>query len=153
MLQEGLNRVLFVCEHTENSNNNKRNGYRDAYEAAGLPSPELVLPTGRYDAPSERVIYDYLAANAEGIDAILTGNDELAAFALKAMHRLGTILPIIGFNNSLLACQVLPELTSVDNRVEEMCRLTASHLAQKLRGEDIPQKTEITAELVRRESF
>lgn len=153
LIEAGMPRVLFVCEHIHNSNNNKLNGYRDAYEACGLPVPELLLATGCYTAEAEPIITEYLSQNADRMDAILTGNDELAAFSLKAMHRLGIQLPTIGFNNSLLASQVIPELTSVDNRVEEMCRLTASHLAKKLRGEMVPQQTTVNAELIRRDSF
>lgn len=153
MLDAGLSNVLFVCEHIQNSNNNKLNGYRDAYAARNLPSPELTLPTGSYAAESEPIIADYLAKNADRIDAVLTGNDELAAFTLKAMKRLGLHRPVVGFNNSLLSQQVIPELTSVDNRVEEMCRLTVSNLVAKLQKQEVPQKTVITAKLVRRESF
>ena len=115
--------------------------------------PDLLLATGCYTAEAEPIITEYLSQNADRMDAILTGNDELAAFSLKAMHRLGIQLPTIGFNNSLLASQVIPELTSVDNRVEEMCRLTASHLVKKLRGEMVPQQTTVDAELIRRDSF
>ncbi len=153
LIAAGLPRVLFVCEHIQNSNNTKYSGYRDAYEACGLPLPELLLPTGCYTAEAEPIIADFLAANADRIDAVLTGNDELAAFTLKAMHRLGISRPVVGFNNSLLSQQVIPELTSVDNRVEEMCRLTAANLVAKLQKQEVPQRTVISAELVRRESF
>ena len=61
--------------------------------------------------------------------------------------------PFVFKSNDWSRTTVIPELTSVDNRVEEMCRLTASHLVKKLRGEMVPQQTTVDAELIRRESF
>ena len=44
-------------------------------------------------------------------------------------------LSIVGYNNSSLAVACEPELTSIDNRMEEVCRETVEMLMQTLKGE------------------
>ncbi|MBQ3132823.1 MAG: LacI family DNA-binding transcriptional regulator [Clostridia bacterium] len=153
LLAAGHQNVLFVCEHTGNSNSFKLRGYEDAYEEANIPSPKLVLTTGNSQPEAEAVIYRHLKDHIAEIDAVMAGNDVLAAYVLKAMHRLGCMRPVIGFNNSTLTTMVIPELTSVDNKLEDLCEIAVQRLIDILGQKTVQKKTVLPAELIRRESF
>ena len=64
------------------------------------------------------------------------------------------LLPTVGFNNSSIAELSTPELTSVDNRLEEMCRLAVENLVQMKNEKVKPQKNiMLTGKLIRRDTF
>ena len=87
------------------------------------------------------------------IDAVLTAEDILAVGACKALTAAGQRCPVIGFNNSQLAACASPELTSVDNRLDDLCPAAADLLERVLAGEDAPHRTVLEAQLVERETF
>ena len=88
-------------------------------------------------------------------DAIVTSEDLLAVAAQRAALKNGKIVPIIGCNNSILAECSTPALTSLDNRLENLCT-TAVHTVTQLMSEKsftVPSKTVFSAQLAERESF
>lgn len=102
-------------------------------------------------------IVDFLSArypDAFPFDAIITADDNLAVGALKFAKLRGLKVPeqlrVIGFNNSSIAQICEPELTSIDNRLEEMCRLCVDMLEKVLEsGENVHNRI-LSAKLVHR---
>ena len=62
-------------------------------------------------------------------------------------------MPVIGFNNSVIAEASTPALTSVDNRLETLCPTAVDMLTSLLSGTEIPRKVVIPARLVERETL
>jgi len=95
---------------------------------------------------------------AEGVffDAVLASEDFWAVGAVKHAKHQGLSIPddlsIIGYNNSQLAQCCEPELTSVDNKVEELSKTTVQLLMQLCDGQEIPSRTVIQADLAVRET-
>ena len=87
-------------------------------------------------------------------DALLATDDELAVGALKFAQKAGLSVPkdlaVVGYNNSLLSICCEPELTSIDNRLEYLCSTSVTLLMNLMAGKKVPEKTEISAELVLR---
>ena len=124
------------------------------------PSALAILPTvGMLQEPfnSAALIVDFLSArypDAFPFDAIITADDNLAVGALKFAKLRGFKVPeqlrVIGFNNSSIAQICEPELTSIDNRLEEMCRLCVDMLEKVLEsGENVHNRI-LSAKLVHR---
>ena len=86
-------------------------------------------------------------------DAVIGSEDILAVAAQKALQRIGINMPVIGFNNSVLAQCCTPELTSVDNALEEMCVAALDTLAALTEHREVQPHTVIPARLVERDSF
>ena len=61
-------------------------------------------------------------------------------------------LSIVGYNNSILSSCTDPEITSIDNHVETLCMTTINTLMRVLDGNDVPNKTTISNDLVVRET-
>jgi LacI family transcriptional regulator len=84
----------------------------------------------------------------------------MAIGAIKALHDKGISVPdtvsVIGFDDSYLSPYVIPPLTTIKQRREEMGKIAAELLLERIasRGkeEKIPRQIVIPVELVERES-
>ncbi len=87
-------------------------------------------------------------------DSVVASEDTLAIGALKYARARGLRVPeelaIIGYNNSQTAICCEPELSSVDNRVEALCRTAIDSLMAVLNGEKVEQKQVLRCHLIRR---
>jgi LacI family transcriptional regulator len=59
-------------------------------------------------------------------------------------------LSIIGYNNSMLTTCCIPELTSVDNRLETQTHQLVQTLVGVLSGEEMPKKSIFSGKLIKR---
>ena len=88
--------------------------------------------------------------------AILTSEDIVAAGVLKKLREVGKKVPqdaaVIGYNNSQVCLCTDPELSTVENKVEEMAQGAVQILHDVLEGKDVPHKMTVTPELVIRGS-
>ena len=86
--------------------------------------------------------------------AVLASEDMLATGAIKYAKANDISVPdelsIIGYNNSLLTACSDPELTSVDNHLETLCSQLVKTCIGVLSGEEMPQKTIFSGELIHR---
>ena len=89
-------------------------------------------------------------------DAVMTSGDLLAVGALKYARAAGKRVPedlcVIGYDNGSLCLCTEPELTSVDNKLPNICEHIVTTMLGVLEGREMPQKTVFTGELVRRGS-
>jgi LacI family transcriptional regulator len=159
LLRSGRRRVLYLYNSLSYSGRNKLMGYREGWEAEGLPAPAgLALMLEEYEFDVGRVRERLDACWEEGLrfDAVLAADDRLAAGALKFLKRRGLAVPgdvaVIGCNDSPIAGYCDPELTSIDNRLEDLCRQCAVTLMAALKGEPAPARTVLQAKLTERES-
>ena len=88
-------------------------------------------------------------------DAIVTSEDLLAVAAQRAALKNGKVVPVIGCNNSILTECSTPTLTSLDNRLENICTTAVNNVTQLMseKSSPAPSKTVFPAQLVERESF
>lgn len=159
LLESGRRRLLYLYHSQNHNGRNKLAGYRAAHEAFHVPVDETLLrflPEDELSVPHVRD--ELLRLDKAGLrfDAVLASEDLLAVGALKYARAKGLTLPedlsVIGYNNSgaCLCCD--PELTSVDNRLKAVCEHCVSVLLGVLEGQEVPQETVFTGELVFRQS-
>lgn len=157
-LVEGLFRrqirhILFLHDAMTYSCQQKIAGYRDGCAACGAPAQEqcIVAVERRMDAVNECI--KRLLVQRVTFDAVIGSEDILAVAAQKALQRIGINMPVIGFNNSVLAQCCTPELTSVDNALETMCAAALQTLRGLLDKKEVDPHVVIPARLVERDSF
>lgn len=154
LYHSGHTSLLYLYSGNSYSNICKLAGYRDATRDAGLPVKEelMVLCPKDLDAAMERL--NQLSCSGFHFDAVLAAEDILAVGAVKYAEQAGLKIPedlsIIGYNNSILSRCTTPEITSVDNKVEALCTTTVNTLMKVLDGGNVPAKTTITPELIKR---
>lgn len=129
----GHRRIGFVVGHTNHTASDLRLfGYRRALDRAGLPlEPKYVRP-GAFDFASGEAAADILLDLQRPPTAIFASNDDMAAGILTVAHRRGLTLPgdlsVAGFDDTALASQLWPPLTTVRQPTRELAYAAAGLL-------------------------
>lgn len=159
LLDCGIGDILFFYNSTSYSGQKKRTGFCQGCLARSLPLREEYLqyfPGGHDDIKGMEAFLEGLFQKGLIFRAVVASDDILAAAALKFAGRHGLRLPqdlaVVGYNNSLLAACCEPELTSVDNRLEDLCHSLVHTLANVLDGQDMPQKVVLSGKLITRQT-
>lgn len=153
LIQNGRERILFLFDSYSYSARRKLAGYEAALADAGRPVlPELKF----YTRNRIHYVRDILLEHEElKFDSVVATDDCLAIGALKYAKIKGLHLPedicITGYNNSQLSVSCEPELTSVDNHLENLCNDTIDNMLKLFAGEEhIPTKMEVPCKLKKR---
>jgi len=118
-------------------------GYRTACAQAGLPGDDSMVAYGDFSEPSGVAAMRQLLATRPDLDAVFVASDLMAAGALRVLREAGRRVPddvaVVGFEDSAVARQTDPPLTTVHQPVEEMGRQMARLLVSRIRGEEVPR--------------
>ena len=156
LIQSGRRKLLYVYTSTSYSGINKLQGFKNALADAGISeSPEYIRQCAK-DITAARELFLSLRKEGLEFDAVITSDDSLAAGAVKYANTMGISIPdelsIIGYNNSILSLCSDPELTSIDSKVEALCTTTVNTLMGVFSGGNVPSRTTIAADLIKRET-
>lgn len=132
-------------------------GYHEALGSAGLPVDERLVEIADFSLEGGRSAMERLLARAPGVDAVFVASDLMAMGALSALQTAGRRVPedvaVVGFDDSPLAAQAHPQLSSVRQPIEEMGREMARLLSRMVASRDRAARRVILAtELVVRAS-
>lgn len=124
----------------------RKSGYRDALKAAGIKwRPELVA-TGRFSYRSGLDAAERLLALPEIPTAISASNDEMAAATISVAHRHRIDVPgeltVTGFDDTLLATTVWPEITTIRQPISDMSQAAINLLTRSIRARRAVRDTE-----------
>jgi LacI family transcriptional regulator len=132
-------------------------GYQDALKDHGLDiDPDLIF-WGDFFRPEGYKAAQHFLSLADRPTAIVAANDISAFGAMDAVRNAGLHIPsdmsIIGFDDIPEAMHVYPHLTTVRQSMEEMGRVAAQLLFERLEKPDLPGKrVEIPTQLIVRDS-
>ena len=158
LYRTGSENVLFVYNQKSYSGIRKLAGFHEAartydkdWDGYSIYCPNEI--TNVHD------IADFIEAIYKSglkFDAVVTADDNLAAGVVKFSKRMSIPVPeklrVIGFNNSYITEYCEPELSSIDNRLEDLCRICVDATAGLLEDNNIPHNEMLSAKLVLRGS-
>lgn len=154
LIASGCRRILYLFTSQSYSGTNKLKGYRDALSGHGLPVREEYIHQCAKDVLAARDLLLGLHESGLEFDAVLTSDDTLAVGAVKYAHIAGRSIPddlsIVGYNDSIYAVCTDPEITSIDSKVEALCTTTINTLMGVFNGGNVPSRTTIAADLIKR---
>lgn len=154
LIRSGRKRILYLYSSHSYSGMNKLQGYKDALAACQIPADEALIRQCAKDITAAQELCEKLRGDGLMFDAVLASDDSLAVGAVKFAHDLGLSIPdqfsVIGYNNSILARCSYPELTSIDSKVEALCITTVNTLMGVFGGANVPSRTTISADLMKR---
>ena len=134
----------------------RMSGYREALEAAGIPShPELIVYG---DSRTEAAIgaMNKLLDLEHPPTAVCCYNDMTALGAMHAIHARGLRVPedvsVTGFDDLFFAPYTQPPLTTVRQPIHRMGQLAMENLVKLISGEESVPLVKVDAELVIRQS-
>lgn len=131
-------------------------GYKEALSASGiLYDPDYVVQ-GEFTFGSGVVAARKLFALTERPTAIFAANDDMAAGVMWAANERGLKVPrdlsVCGFDDTAMASQLWPPLTTVRQPAREMGKLAALQLLELLRGRGAGLLVQVPYALQLRES-
>jgi DNA-binding LacI/PurR family transcriptional regulator len=139
----------------------RKRGWRDTLEKAGLSAPDHYCAEGNWSPASGERAFLKLYEAYPDMDAVFVANDQMALSVLREAHRLGIDVPeqlaVVGFDNIVESAFFCPSLTTVlqdqqligevaVNSIVEMIQAVQENLSLNL------QSRFITPTLIIRES-
>jgi DNA-binding LacI/PurR family transcriptional regulator len=113
-------------------------GYRQALTDASRRFEDELVAFGDFSEASGAAGMRQLLATRPDLDAVFAASDLMAAGALRALRESGRRVPddvaVIGFEDSAIARQTEPPLTTVHQSVEAMGREMARLLLARIGG-------------------
>ena len=113
-------------------------GYRGAIAAAGLPEDPALVVQGAFTFSSGVTAAHQLFALEHRPTAVFAANDDMATGVMWAAGEYGMKVPhdlsVCGFDDTPLARQLWPSLTTVRQPSREMGKIAAQQLPNVLRG-------------------
>lgn len=133
-------------------------GFLSAMKEANLSVPDSFIQEGNFEYRSALIAGEKLLKQPQRPTAIFASNDEMAAGLIAAAHKSGLSVPddlsIAGFDDSLVATVVWPQLTTVRQPIKEMAATAVKILIEKCRAEsdENPNMELLPTEIIMRES-
>lgn len=158
LIEQGHRRIGLVAgPHGFRSAHERREGFQEALDAAGIALPRSMVADGNYTFDSGRVAADRLLDVMPRPTAIFSSNDEMAAGVMHAAMERGLQIPrdlsIIGFDDTPVAAHVWPPLTTVRWPSVSMARSAALKLLAGVDGSDpVEEPSQFLSTLIRRAS-
>ena len=157
LLHSGIEDVLYLYNSRSHSGLKKLSGYQAAFTSKDIPINKQLIQFyqgSREDIPGVCRFLNELKDQGITFHAVLASDDMLAAGAVKYAKSQGLTIPdelsVIGFNNSLLTECSEPAITSIDNHLETLCSQLVKICISTLNGEEMPQKTIFSGELIQK---
>lgn len=157
LIHSGITDILYLYNSTSYSGLKKLTGYQSAYFMEDIPlnkQYQQFFPGTHEDIGGVCSFLTDLRKKGLDFHAVIASEDMLAAGAVKYAKLNGLRIPhdlsVIGYNNSLLTTCCEPEISSVDNHLETLCSQLVKTCIGTLNGEDMPQKTIFSGELIKR---
>ena len=137
LLSHGHRNIAHIAGHPDHAAAFlRRQGYYEAYAAAGLPRPSAdLVREGEFTFKTAITAAEDLLKLADPPTAIFAANDEMAAAASSVAHRMGIRIPedlsIIGFDDAPIALAIWPALTTVRQPYLDMAKKAVAILNAK----------------------
>jgi len=162
LLNLGHSAILFIQGVPYIDSSKERfNGYKRALKDNKIKfNPDFIL-SGDFLVDSGYLsVKKYLEKHGLNFTAIFTANDQMAIGAIKALNDRGIVVPnevsVVGFDNSYISPYVIPSLTTIKQRREEMGKVATELLLDRIssqgKKEITPRQIIIPVELIERES-
>lgn len=112
-------------------------GYREGLRRAGLRFDPALVVDGEFSYASGHAATHALLGLADPPTAIFAANDDMAAGAICAAFERGLSIPgdlsVCGFDDTPIAHQVYPPLTTIRQPTREMGRIAGAELLKEVR--------------------
>jgi DNA-binding LacI/PurR family transcriptional regulator len=153
----GCRRIICLRGPVENEDSQEREkGYRQALKKHSIPFDPLLVRTGGFEAAQAKAAIRQLMADGVEFDAVFSGDDDDAVGVLQALQEAGRKIPeniaVVGFDDSLFARVLTPQLTTVRAPIELVGQEAARQLICLIRGEQAQMEVVLPVELIIRRS-
>lgn len=104
-------------------------------------APELVVPTPDWSTASGSTAMEAILRRDAAVDGVFCASDALAIGALEVLRQAGKKVPVdvgvVGFDDSILAHNAVPQLSTVRQPVDELGAEMATLVLRQIAGENL----------------
>lgn len=142
LIAMGHSRIGFICGHPDHlAVTHRYEGYKAALIENDIPLLDELVEQGLNTFESGELCARKLLQRHPRPTAIFAANDEMAAGALMVAHQSGIKVPgelsVAGYDDTPVAHQLWPSLTTVRQPVQQMAKKATDLLLKQLRGKDV----------------
>lgn len=158
LLALGHRRIGFICGHPDHQAVAGRyQGYCAALRDHGMQVQKEYVVQGFNSFESGDQAARTLLVLKPRPTAIFAANDDMAAGVMMVAHRLGLTIPadlsVAGFDDTPVAHQIWPSLTTVRQPIQAMAKTAAELLLSQVLDKELPSaETELESSLIVRDS-
>ncbi|MGF7155526.1 LacI family DNA-binding transcriptional regulator [Novosphingobium gossypii] len=139
LLEQGHLKIAFITgNQSQHSSSRRLSGYRDALMSKGIAFDESLVAEGLFTYKSGIAAANKLLSNATLPTAIFASNDDMAAASIAVAYQKGLSVPsdlsVVGFDDTILATAISPELTTIHQPIAAMSRRAIRLLLDAMRG-------------------
>lgn len=150
VIEHGHSRIGFIRGPEHHSSARRRfKGFKAAIARSGLTVDEAWIRQGDYTYRSGMIAAEAMMGLAERPTVIFACNDDMAAGVIASAHRLGLRVPedlsVVGFDDTVFATAIWPQLTTVRQPIADMASEAVALLARHLTAEEAPGGSEADA--------
>lgn len=136
----GHERVAFVAGHPDHASSHARlEGYKNVLRALGMPLRPEYIVWSEYTYQSGLKLGRELLELADPPTAIFASNDAVACGVMHTAHDMGIAIPtelsVAGYDDSPIALQIWPSLTTMRQPLGRIGKFAAQELIRSIRGE------------------
>ena len=141
LLSLGHTRIAHIAGPTQTRpGRDRKKGYEAALEEAKIPLEPRWIVEGNFLREGGYIAVEQILSGPPPYPtAFFAGNDLSAVGAIKALYQRGYRVPddfsVVGYDRTILAEMVEPELTSVAQPMQEMGRQAVEMLMQRIQGQ------------------
>jgi len=158
LIAQGHQRIGFVRGHPDHKAVGRRyEGYRAALVENDIPIEKALVVQGYNSFESGEEAGQLLLDLPERPSAIFASNDDMAAGIMMVAHQRGIRIPqalsVAGFDDTPVAHQIWPSLTTVRQPIQAMAQKATELLLKQLSGKDVQLPASmLSSSLIQRDS-
>lgn len=151
---EGKRRFAYVYDVDTLGGRRKREGFEYAIKHLKLPTTDYIVSKADTADKMDTVVADIKLSKTQ---IAFCSDDTCAALLMQHLHKADVAIPddvcVVGFNNNALCGWLYPTLTSIDNRLPELCATAVDTLKDIFENKPREKVTKLSCKLIRRETF
>lgn len=156
VLERGIREVVFVQDYETTVGFEKGRVFRRKHEEHGIPYEKERVVRTKSGMQGGILAAKEIEKRGVSFQAIIGCDDITCLGIMKELRAKGRRIPedvsIIGYNNTVFSELSDPPMTVVDNKEEMSGIMLARSMADIIRGRDVPARTVLYPELVRRQT-
>lgn len=139
VIEHGHQRIGFLRGPDNQSSARRRyRGFKSAMAKHGLSVEESWVGQGDYTYRSGMLAAETILALPERPTAIFASNDDMAAGVVASAHQMGLRVPddlsVVGFDDTIFATAIWPQLTTVRQPIADMAAESVTLLSRHITG-------------------
>ena len=151
LIDDGHERIAIILGLNRSTINNRFLGYKEALMERGIPFNKEFAVVGGSQQHGGYLAAKKLLNMKQKPTAIFTTVNLMTLGTLKAFHELGIRCPedcaLVGFDDTSWAPLFTPPLTTIEQPIKEIGITAANSLLEQLKGDDVPNKIELSTKL------